>query len=92
MTGRNIAERLEWLQAEKELTRRRQKVPWVPVDKEYVFDPGEGWKTLRDLFAGPRNGLFTTSCSVPIGSRGVRAARSRPIASTAQSSISTISM
>jgi len=54
-----LAARLELLEAEKELTRRgdemarrRQQLPWVPVDKEYIFDTGEGEKTLGDLFGG----------------------------------------
>jgi predicted dithiol-disulfide oxidoreductase (DUF899 family) len=54
-----LAARLELLEAEKELTRRgdelarrRQQLPWVRIDKEYVFDTDQGQKTLRDLFAG----------------------------------------
>jgi predicted dithiol-disulfide oxidoreductase (DUF899 family) len=41
--------RLELLEAEKELTRRsdelarrRRQLPWVRIDKEYVFDTNEG--------------------------------------------------
>jgi predicted dithiol-disulfide oxidoreductase (DUF899 family) len=51
--------RLELLEAEKELTRRsdelarrRQQLPWVRIDTEYVFDTDEGEQTLNDLFAG----------------------------------------
>jgi predicted dithiol-disulfide oxidoreductase (DUF899 family) len=54
-----LAARLELLQAEKELThrsdelaRRRQELPWVRIDKEYVFDTEEGSATLVDLFRG----------------------------------------
>ncbi|SRR5579871_351525 len=54
-----LAARLETLQAEKELTRRsdelarqRQQLPWVPVDKEYRFETGEGNASLADLFRG----------------------------------------
>ncbi len=54
-----LAARLELLEAEKELTRRsdelarrRQQLPWVRIDKEYVFDNDEGEQTLRELFAG----------------------------------------
>ncbi len=54
-----LAARLELLEAEKELTRRsdelarrRQQLPWVRVEKEYVFDTREGEKTLADLFDG----------------------------------------
>lgn len=56
----------EWLQARKELlkkekefthirdslSRERRDLPWVLVEKEYIFDTPEGKKTLRDLFAG----------------------------------------
>jgi predicted dithiol-disulfide oxidoreductase (DUF899 family) len=54
-----IAARLELLEAEKELTRRgdelarkRQALPWVPVEKEYTFDTDEGNALLADLFRG----------------------------------------
>lgn len=55
-----LAARLELLAREKELTRardavsaQRRNLPWVKVDKEYVFDTPEGKKTLSDLFGGP---------------------------------------
>ena len=51
------AERLELLQAEKDLThrsdelaRRRQELPWVKIDKQYRFDTDDGSATLADLF------------------------------------------
>jgi predicted dithiol-disulfide oxidoreductase (DUF899 family) len=54
-----LAARLELLEAEKELirrsdelARRRQQLPWVRVDKDYVFNTEKGEQTLRDLFAG----------------------------------------
>lgn len=54
-----LAERLELLQAEKELTRRsdelarrRQALPWVRVDKAYTFETDEGSASLKDLFQG----------------------------------------
>jgi predicted dithiol-disulfide oxidoreductase (DUF899 family) len=54
-----LAARVELLEREKELTRRsdelarlRAELPWVPVEKEYVFDTGEGKKTLAELFDG----------------------------------------
>ncbi|HWE73765.1 MAG TPA: DUF899 domain-containing protein [Stellaceae bacterium] len=66
MTAHKIGTRQEWLaarldllRAEKELTRRgdelarqRQALPWVRLDKEYVFDTDGGPQALRDLFAG----------------------------------------
>jgi len=55
----HLAARLELLEAEKELTRRgdelarrRRELPWVPIEKEYVFDTDDGERTLRELFAG----------------------------------------
>jgi predicted dithiol-disulfide oxidoreductase (DUF899 family) len=62
----NVGTRDEWLEArkallaeEKELTRRsdelarkRQELPWVPVEKDYRFDTGDGERTLAELFDG----------------------------------------
>jgi predicted dithiol-disulfide oxidoreductase (DUF899 family) len=54
-----LGERLDLLEAEKELTRRgdelalrRQALPWVRVDKEYRFDTDEGSASLAELFRG----------------------------------------
>src|SRR5438309_3844358 len=54
-----LKERLELLQAEKELTRksdevarRRQALPWVRVEKDYRFETGDGVKSLAELFNG----------------------------------------
>ena len=54
-----MAARKELLKKEKELTRfatskvgERRELPWVKVDKNYVFDASEGKSTLADLFAG----------------------------------------
>ena len=51
------AVRDELLKEEKELTRRgdeltkkRQALPWVPVEKGYSFETSEGTKSLADLF------------------------------------------
>ncbi|WP_028924128.1 DUF899 domain-containing protein [Pseudonocardia acaciae] len=51
--------RLELLREEKEHTRERDRLaakrralPWVKVDKEYVFDAPDGKLTLADLFDG----------------------------------------
>jgi predicted dithiol-disulfide oxidoreductase (DUF899 family) len=60
----SIASREEWLRArqdlltqEKELTRHydavaaaRRALPWVRIEKEYVFDTVDGRKTLSELF------------------------------------------
>lgn len=54
-----LVSRRKLLAAEKELTRlrdevnsQRQKLPWVVVEKEYVFDTPDGPMTLADLFDG----------------------------------------
>jgi predicted dithiol-disulfide oxidoreductase (DUF899 family) len=54
-----LAARRDLLDAEKEymrqgdeLARRRQELPWVPIEKEYVFETDEGKKTLAELFDG----------------------------------------
>src|SRR4051812_31295022 len=51
--------RLDLLTAEKELTHRsdaiaeqRQALPWVRVEKDYVFDTDAGRASLKDLFQG----------------------------------------
>ena len=53
------AARIRLLAREKELTRLRDDVsqerrdlPWVKVDKQYVFDGPNGKETLSDLFNG----------------------------------------
>jgi predicted dithiol-disulfide oxidoreductase (DUF899 family) len=54
-----IAARKQHLAREKEfnglrdqLSAERRALPWVKVDKEYVFDSRDGKKTLAELFAG----------------------------------------
>jgi predicted dithiol-disulfide oxidoreductase (DUF899 family) len=61
-----VVSRAEWLTArkellkkEKELTRQkdalsaeRRELPWVRIEKEYIFDAPGGKKTLADLFEG----------------------------------------
>jgi predicted dithiol-disulfide oxidoreductase (DUF899 family) len=71
MTQPNVVSQAEWLEArtallakEKELTRfrdqlaaERRALPWVKVEKPYVFDAPRGKVTLADLFDG-RSQLF----------------------------------
>jgi predicted dithiol-disulfide oxidoreductase (DUF899 family) len=54
-----LAARRELLQAEKEhmrggdeLARRRRELPWVPIEKDYVFETDGGQMTLAELFDG----------------------------------------
>jgi predicted dithiol-disulfide oxidoreductase (DUF899 family) len=62
----NVGTREEWEAARAELAKleaehaaqdevikqKRRELPWVPVEKEYVFDTDEGSKTLAELFDG----------------------------------------
>ena len=66
MQPHKIVSRQQWIEArkvhlahEKELTQARERLsaerralPWVKVDKAYLFDGAEGKKTLADLFNG----------------------------------------
>ncbi len=66
MTNHTLASRNDWLSArqrllarEKELTlaqdrlsAERRTLPWVELEKRYVFDTASGKKTLTELFAG----------------------------------------
>jgi predicted dithiol-disulfide oxidoreductase (DUF899 family) len=54
-----LAARKQFLKKEKEMTklrdqlsRQRRELPWVKVEKRYVFDAPDGKKTLADLFDG----------------------------------------
>lgn len=66
MQKQKVVSRNEWLEARKELLARekeftrlrdqlsqtRRELPWVMVDKAYLFDGPEGKETLSDLFEG----------------------------------------
>lgn len=66
MTNHRIVSQTEWLEARKELlaqekeftrlrdqlSQQRRELPWVKVEKPYVFDTLQGQETLADLFAG----------------------------------------
>ena len=66
MIDHKIARREEWLAAREkllerekehtrlgdELARQRRELPWVRVEKDYLFDTDEGTRTLRELFDG----------------------------------------
>jgi predicted dithiol-disulfide oxidoreductase (DUF899 family) len=70
-TSHKIVSKAEWLVARKDLLRRekelthlrdqisrhRRELPWVKMEKEYVFDAPEGKVALVDLFDG-RSQLF----------------------------------
>jgi predicted dithiol-disulfide oxidoreductase (DUF899 family) len=64
IADRKIASRSDWLRAHQEflekekeylrmgdeLARQRRELPWVRVEKQYVFDAPQGKITLADLF------------------------------------------
>lgn len=66
MTEQNTATREEWLVARRallekekahtrlkdEITKERQALPWVRVEKEYAFETPDGPRSLGDLFQG----------------------------------------
>src|SRR5512145_217201 len=47
-----LAKEKELTRARDELARKRRELPWVKVDKTYVFDGPNGRETLADLFDG----------------------------------------
>jgi predicted dithiol-disulfide oxidoreductase (DUF899 family) len=53
-TARDDLAKLEAEQAEltRKVTEQRRRLPWVPVEKEYVFDTEDGKKSLAELFDG----------------------------------------
>lgn len=49
---RLLAKEKEATRLRDELSRERRELPWVKVEKNYVFDSPSGKKTLSDLFQG----------------------------------------
>lgn len=85
-----LEDRRGLLNAEKELTRLRDAVnqkrlalPWVEVEKDYVFATVYGPKSLAELSMVGPNCSFSTSCFRQAGVRDARAAHSWPITPTA---------
>jgi predicted dithiol-disulfide oxidoreductase (DUF899 family) len=66
MQNRPVVTREEWVEKRKELlakekeltrqkdqlTQERQDLPWVKIDKDYVFEGPKGKESLSDLFGG----------------------------------------
>ncbi len=48
----HLAKEKEFTRARDELSRQRRALPWVKVEKPYVFDGPRGKETLADLFDG----------------------------------------
>jgi predicted dithiol-disulfide oxidoreductase (DUF899 family) len=49
---RFLAKEKEFTRLRDALSRERRELPWVRVDKQYVFDGPDGKESLADLFAG----------------------------------------
>jgi predicted dithiol-disulfide oxidoreductase (DUF899 family) len=78
----------EWIEARKELLAKekvltadrdrlaedRRELPWVKVEKTYIFDTRAGKKTLAELLAKRASSSSTISCSGPAGTKDARAA------------------
>jgi predicted dithiol-disulfide oxidoreductase (DUF899 family) len=47
-----LAKEKEFTRARDELSRQRRELPWVRVEKDYVFDGPRGQQSLSELFAG----------------------------------------
>src|SRR5262249_60810549 len=52
-----LAKKKEFTRRRDDLNRQRRELPWVKIEKEYVFDAPEGKVTLAELFGG-RSQLF----------------------------------
>src|SRR6266851_1609074 len=48
----HLAHEKEYTRARDRLSEERRALPWVKVDKSYVFDGPNGKQTLGDLFGG----------------------------------------
>ena len=84
MIAHQVVSREEWLSARKahlanekrftrmrdELSAERRALPWVKVDKNYVFDGLNGKETLSDLFAGRSQLLIYHFMFAPGNSQG----------------------
>ena len=47
-----LAKEKAWTRLRDQLSEERRALPWVRIDKEYVFEGPNGKETLADLFAG----------------------------------------
>jgi predicted dithiol-disulfide oxidoreductase (DUF899 family) len=86
MTTHTVVSREEWLGARKallkeekeftrlrdQLSRKRRDLPWVRIDKEYLFDGPEGKVSLSDLFDGRSQLLIYHFMFAPEWSQGCK--------------------
>ena len=70
----------------QEIKKKRLELPWVPVEKEYVFDTQDGKKSLASFSTAARSYWPTTSCTARITSAELApAARASATSSAARS-------
>lgn len=74
-----VVERKALLAREKELTRMRDQIarerralPWVRIEKKYVFDTPDGRRTLAELFEGRRQLLVQHFMFIPGWEQGCK--------------------
>lgn len=101
MAQHTVVSRKEWLSARKELlvkektftklrdqlSEARRQLPWVKVDKDYVFDGPKGKETLSDLFDGRSQLIVYHFMFAPDWDAGASTARSGRTISTGSLSI-----
>lgn len=82
-----IVSQSEWMEARKDLlskekeftilrdqlNQERRDLPWVQVNKEYVFDGSDGKQTLSELFDGRSQLIIFILCLVQVGMQDVQA-------------------
>jgi predicted dithiol-disulfide oxidoreductase (DUF899 family) len=66
-----------------ELARQRRELPWVAIEKDYLFDADDGTRTLAELFDGRSQLLVYHFMFGPSYERGARSTHRWPMASTA---------
>ena len=65
----HLAEEKAITQTRDELSRKRRELPWVKVEKNYVFDTPSGKRTLADLFGSKSQLIVYHFMLGPVGRR-----------------------
>lgn len=67
-----LAREKELMRQHDDLARERRALPWVRVEKNYVFDTPQGRRTLADLFEGRRQLMVQHFMFTPGKEQGCR--------------------
>lgn len=78
-----LAKEKEFTRLRDDLSRQRRELPWVKVDKPYVFDGPNGKETLADLFENRSQLVVYHFMFSPEWDEGASTVRSGPTTSTA---------